>query len=175
VRRRGALAVGLASAIGLLAPSAAEARTVTIGQLFTPTLSCNQDLTVLQLGAKGRTYRVPKAGVITSWSFETGATIVSNLTLKVARPSGGGYRITGQAKAGAETSNSVNTYKAKIPVKAGELIGIYENGGDCASITSSPLDVAAVAGGDLPPGTDDVFQTGGENKVPVSAKIRTRR
>lgn len=174
MRHTGGLAVGLATAIGLLSPSLAQAKTVTIGQLFTPNLSCNQDLTILQLGAAGRTYRVPKAGVLTSWSFKTGATIVPNLTLKVARPSGGGYLITGQDKAGTQTPNSVNTYKAKIPVKKGELIGVYENGGNCASITSSVLDVAALAPGDLPPGTDAVFETGGENKIPVSAKIKTR-
>ncbi len=149
---------------------------MTIGQLFTPSTTCiNPDLTVLQLGAKGRTYAVPKAGVITSWSFQTGSAIVPGLTLKVARPSGGGYTIMAQAKAGAQTANSVNTYKAKIPVKKGEVIGIFENGGDCVSITSSPIDVAGIAGGDLFPGTHAVFTTGGENKVPVSAKIRTRR
>ena len=138
VRRTRALAAGLTVVVIMLLPAGAQAATVTIGQLFTPnfTTGCNEDLTILQLGASGRTYVVPKAGTITSWSFQTAASIVPDLKLKVARPSGGGYVITGQAKAGAQTANSVNTYKAKISVKAGEVIGIFENGGPCASDTS---------------------------------------
>ena len=165
---------GLAWAIGLLLCSSAQAASITIGQLFTPNLSCNQDLTVLQLGAVGRTYVVPRAGVITSWSFHTGTAIVPGLTLKIARPSGGGYTIVGQAKAGAQKANSVNTYKAKIRVKAGEVIGIFENGGFCTSMTSHPADVVGVAGGDLSRGTHAVLITAGENRVPVSAKIAPR-
>lgn len=170
--RRGGLTVGLALVVGLLLPTTVEARSVTIGQLFTPTLGCSPpDLTVLQLGAVGRTYVVPRTGMITSWSFETGTAIVPDLTLKVARPSGGGYRIAAQAVAGAQKANSVNTYKAKIRVKVGEVLGIFENGGDCASITTSPIDVVGQASGDLSPGTNAVFATVGEIKVPVSAKI----
>lgn len=157
-------------------PSNAQAASVRIGQLFAPNAgTCgNADLTILQLGAAGRTYVVPHAGVITSWSFQTGPAIVPDLTLKVARRSGGGYTIIGQAVAGTQAANAVNTYKARIPVKAGEVIGIFEGGGDCASTTNNPVDVIGVAGGDLSPGTAAVFTTGGEQKVPVSAKIATR-
>ncbi len=119
----GALVV--ASVFGILSASAATAKTVTVGQLFTPKTSCYASYTGLVTGvASGTSYVVPKAGVITSWSFHDGATPVAAVKLKVGRGAGSGkYTIVGSAKAGAQTANSVNTYKAHIAVKAGDLLG----------------------------------------------------
>src|SRR5436305_4548411 len=98
--RRGLL---IAFAGVLLSASVALAATVTVGQLFTPTdLFCGG--TFLETGvASGRSYTVPKAGVITSWSFHDGAQTVSGLKLKVGRSAGTGmYTIVGEAAAGTQ-------------------------------------------------------------------------
>ncbi|MBV9536490.1 MAG: hypothetical protein JO321_13875 [Solirubrobacterales bacterium] len=131
------------SAFGVVSAAGAAAKTVTVGQLFPPTLiALHMTLTrrfwspVL---SSGNSYTVPKAGVITSWSFQDGATPVPALELKVGRSAGSGnYTIVAEATAGAQTANVVNTYNTHIAVKAGDLIGIYENGGNCATETLTP-------------------------------------
>jgi hypothetical protein len=76
---------------------------------------------------EGNPYTVAAAGVITSWSFQTGSSAVPGLKLKVARPQSalGSYLFIGESAAGAQTPNAVNTYPANIPVRAGDTIGIY--------------------------------------------------
>jgi hypothetical protein len=165
-------------AFGCLCAASATAKTLTVGQLFTPKFSCvgspNQNYTVLQTAvASGKSYRVPKTGLITSWSFHDGAAKVPGLRLKVGRGEGAGmYKIVAQAKAGAQRRNSVNTYKTHIHVKAGDVIGIYENGGNCGKRTHNALDQFVSASGNVPPGTTSSFQgpfTG--FKFPVSVQV----
>lgn len=138
---RGALAA--ASVCGLVVVSSAGATTVTVGQHFTPTDTCGSN-TYLQTGvASGTSYAVPKGGVITSWSVEEAASTVPGLKLKVGRSAGvGTYTIVADAAAGAQTPNSVNTYKAHIPVKGGDLIGMSHTGGfaECGDVTSNSMD-----------------------------------
>lgn len=148
------------------------AKTVTVGQLFTPADECAGSYTQLQTGVSaGNSYTVPKAGVITSWSFEDGTTPVTGLRLKVGlNTSSGNYGIVGSAKAGTQTADSVNTCKTQIPVEAGDVIGIYENGGDCvAEIGNS--DTYVYAAGDLPPGTNEPFMSGDLARFPVSVRV----
>ena len=145
---------------GLLASATAQATTTaTVGQLFAPADSCAPSFTDLQTGvASGTSYTVPFAGVITSWAFQDGATPVAGLKLKVARPAGGGsFTIIGEAAAGAQLANSVNTYQTQIPVAAGDLIGIHEEGGDCVTGTASSADTNAFAAGDPAPGTTSAY------------------
>lgn len=174
----GALVV--ASGCGLLSVSSASAAQLTVGQLFTPTLLCygsgDQNFTLLVTGvAHGRSYTVPTSGVITSWSFEDGAATVPGLTLKVGRQVGAGrYKIVADAPAGRQVANSVNTYPANISVKAGDVIGIYENGGNCATETGNSLDTFGFAGGNVPSGTTAFFTASSEFKFPVSVKLRAK-
>ncbi|MGN6169161.1 MAG: hypothetical protein ACTHQQ_13475, partial [Solirubrobacteraceae bacterium] len=74
---------------------------MTIGQLFKPTADCVGGFSSLVTGvASGTSYVVPKAGVITSWSWHAGAHPVLGLELKVGRSAGGGsYKIVGDANA----------------------------------------------------------------------------
>lgn len=118
-------AVAAAAACSLLWASVAGASTVTVGQLFAPNVACNGSTALQTSVASGTSYTVPAQGVITAWSFEAGATSVSGLKLKVGRSVGGGqYVITGDAAAGAQVPNELNTYPADIPVQAGDLIGL---------------------------------------------------
>jgi hypothetical protein len=168
----GALVAALAC--GLLSVSSAGAKTVTVGQLFTPETSCFGLFTALQTGvASGNSYVVPKAGVITSWSFHDGVTPVSALKLKVGRSVGGGrYKLVAQAKAGPQTANAVHTYKAHIAVVAGDLIGYSNTGGTCGTHTGNSLDTYAFAPGrDVAPGTTRHFKSGTNFKIPVSVRV----
>jgi PASTA domain len=166
-------AVLLAFVFGGSFAATAAATTVSVGQLFTPTYVCAGAGTYLQTGvASGTPYTVPKAGVITSWSFQDGAATVPELKLKVGRTAGTGmYKILAEKKAGAQTANKVNTYHAHIPVKAGDLIGLFKNGGDCAIPTGNNMDSYVGTGGDVAPGTTTSFGPGVGYKFPVSVKV----
>jgi hypothetical protein len=146
----------------------------TVGQLSTPDVPCGASFTQPQLGvASGNTYVVPFPGTITSWSFEDGATPVSQLKLKVFRPAGGNnYTITGEAAAGSQAANTVNTYQSQIPVAAGDLIGYHRNAGTCLTDTGNTADIIGIKGGDLAPGTVSAFSTSGTRQIPISATVR---
>lgn len=168
-------AVLIASVVGGLCAASAYAKSVTVGQLFRPTESCFGSFTALVTHvASGRSYVVPKAGVITSWSFEDGATPVTGLRLKVGRSLGGGsYKIIGQAKAGRQTADAVHTYKTHIPVKAGDLIGYYNTGGTCDAYTGNSLDTYAYdSSTNVLPGTTASFTTGSDTKIPIRVRVR---
>src|SRR4051794_23404643 len=116
--RRIALATGL-SALFLcgIAANSALATTVTVGQLFTPGTNCGGPQTILQTGspAGGSSYVIPFNGVITSWSFQDGATPVTNLKLKVGHTvSGGQFVIDAEAVAGSQTANAATSYPVNI-------------------------------------------------------------
>jgi hypothetical protein len=163
------------AAIAVAIPMTATAKTVTVGQHFKPQDGCNPG-TILQTGVSaGNSYVVPKAGVITSWSFHDTAMPVTGLKLKVGRSAGTGrYEIVGQATAGKQTPNFINTYKTHIPVHAGDLLGLYEDGGgDCATVISSSLDTYLYdVATDVAPGTttSDLLPMSGV-RYPVSAHV----
>jgi beta-lactam-binding protein with PASTA domain len=171
---RGAGGALLAALVcGLLIVSSAGARTVTVGQLLTPNHECAND-TFLQTGVSGGTsYTVPKPGVITSWSFQDGVSTVSGLKLKVGRSVGSGnYKIVADATAGTQTVNAVNTYPAHIPVKAGDLIGLYTSvfGSICTALTGGG-DTDVFATSDVLPGTTMSFTSESGSRYPISAKV----
>jgi hypothetical protein len=162
------------SAFGLVSAAGAAAKTVTVGQLgFTPNQACAVD-TFLQTGvASGRSYTVPKAGVITSWSFQEAVSTVPGLKLKVASSAGSGmYTTVAEAAAGNQTALKVNTFKAHIPVEAGDLIGLYESAeGECAADTNNSLDTLVYAPGDQAPGTTTSYFSAPGFKLPISVKV----
>jgi hypothetical protein len=148
---------------------------VRVGQLFTPNSTCGPG-TYLQTGvAGGRSYTVPKAGVITSWSFKDADSKVSGLKLKVGRSAAGydSYKIVADAAAGSQKKNAVNTYMAHIKVKAGDLIGLYTSGsGDCGSFPTNSGDTNVYAlNSDVPPGTTTSFTPETMSKFPISVKV----
>lgn len=166
----------IAAVFGGVSAASAAATTVKVGQLFTPNYpSCSGGTALQTHVASGNSYRVPKDGVITSWSWHDGANTVPGLQLKVGRQkSGATYKIVGQATAGGQTPNTVHTYHTHIRVHAGDLIGVYENGGSCYSATSSPKDrYAWVQGTDVAAGMKALFAGPLPNgKFPVAVKVR---
>jgi hypothetical protein len=176
-RRRAFLLAASAAAWVLLAASSARASTVTVGQLFAPDGVCPANSTLLQSSLSQGTSVVPSPGLITSWSFQDGAATVTGLKLKVARAAGGfgNYTIVAESAAGTQTPFAVNTYQAAIPVQAGDIIGIYENGGgNCETTTATtPADFAYERNlTDAPPGSTLSYTPFQGVKFPVSASVQ---
>jgi hypothetical protein len=172
--RRVAFATGLCVLFFSIATSTSSATTATVGQLFTPGINCVGPFTYLQTASPsgGTSYVIPFDGVITSWAWHAGATPVTGLKLKVGHAVGGGqFVIDAEAPAGSQTPNAATSYPAKIPVQAGEIIGITQNGGSCAS-----EDVGYAITfwtGDVPPSSNPVTPTAtnSDRALPVQATV----
>jgi hypothetical protein len=138
-------------AIGL--PSHAGAGT-PIGETFAPTSTCQADTTNIQIGAPEARYTVPGPGVITSWSFTSGAIAPIEVRLKLAVPAGGAnLTITRQsARRVGPAPGTTGTFNTREPVLGGELLGFYmTNAAHCSRAASLPYSVGTAVG-DQPPG-----------------------
>ena len=177
--RRIAFATGLSILfIGIVA-STSFAMTATVGRLFTPVNNCIGPYTYLVTASPsdgvsygGASYVVPFDGVITSWAWHDGATRVTDLKLKVAHRIGGGqFVIDAEAPAGSQTPNAATSYPANIPVHAGDLIGITQNGGNCLSPDVGYDYVYFL--GDVPPSANPVTPTAEnpDGSFPVQATV----
>jgi hypothetical protein len=144
-------------ALGLLAASAPPAFAgTTVGETFQPDTSgatCNvnpgQEWNVLQTGrASGPSYAVPSAGVLTSWSFESGAADASDTTMnmRVFRPTGVPQEYTAVADGSPlqtiQHGSGLNTFPTRIAVQAGDYVGIRSTTGVCAHNTGNASDTA---------------------------------
>jgi hypothetical protein len=151
--------------------SSAQAATVTLGQLFKPTMNRNGTTTVVIAGESVGTYPVPAPGVITSWSFQEAGSTVGGLKLKTLRAAGRSrYTVTGEATAGPQSTNSVNTYVTSIPVQTGDLIGF-----SYSTATPTPVmglgalgfDNSLSVAGDQAPGSTATYTAGIADKAPL--------
>jgi hypothetical protein len=111
----------------------------TIGQLGTPYAggSCGGNALVQTAVETGTSYAVPAGGgVITSWQSRTG-TLPGTVKIKVYRPTGvaGQYFIVGEEGPHSILANSSPSFTAgvRIPVKAGDLLGMLGTGFNCSS------------------------------------------
>jgi uncharacterized repeat protein (TIGR01451 family) len=142
-RRSVPLAALVASLVTLFGVSVASA--ATIGQTFAPGSSCSNQM-VLQAGtghAPG--YAVPAAGgVITSWSTHAGSP-GGDLQLFVFHPDGsGGYVVVGKSADMTLAASSLNTFAIRIPVGAGDLLGVRTVGSAiCVSFSGDGNDMLA--------------------------------
>jgi RTX calcium-binding nonapeptide repeat (4 copies) len=114
------VAIVVATAL-IAAPSGASAAT-QIGTTFTPGAPASgPDNTWLQVE-----YAAPTDGVITKWNYQAPATNVPQLKFKVARPAGGlAYTMIGESPVVVPGVSSLNSYDIRIPVQAGDIIGLY--------------------------------------------------
>lgn len=166
MRRLPALTVVLAAFAWAPAAQAAS----TIGQVFTPTAQTTA--TIAQTGvASGVGYRVPKDGVITSWSFQAdtdGATV----RLKVARANDdGSYSIVGESEFQVARSNQLETYPTRVPVRAGDVIGTSSSNGKTVAYTGSTDDTVVLSPGDQPAGSSGTYSSVQGIRIDVSASI----
>ena len=121
----------------------------------------------------GNSYEVPSNGVITSWSFQNGATPVQGLKLKVGRPGGGTkFTIVGESVGGPQTANALVTKPARIAVLRRDYIGIFEASGMCQLATSSSNDIYGDYAGDPAVGsTSEAWPYSGNGRIPIQAKV----
>jgi len=128
LRKLWTAAAAIAAAALALGLAAGAQASTTIGQLApegAPAV-CNVQADILQITqSSGATYTVPDDGVITSWSTNDTAPVAGQqLTFKLFKSASGqdAYDVlthdTQTLKAG------LNTFKVRIPVKGGEVIGL---------------------------------------------------
>ncbi len=176
--RRASLVAALSAASFLLFGGEAFAGTLTVGQDFEAGNVICGSVTDLQTSvSSGNSYTVAAAGVITSWSFHNGIDALPGLKLKVARPqSDGGYVFVGEAEAGTQNLHALNTYPANIPVRPGDIIGIFVGSpfGHCGTFTSNSGDTFDQFTGNPPLNTPVSPDTPGSLvRYPVSATVTT--
>jgi hypothetical protein len=171
---RGVMAAFLVALCGQVASASAA---TTVGQLFAPTTNCGTDETRFQVGvADGTSYSVPSDGVITSWSFQDGpgggVDPAVGLKFKVARPTTPpSATIVGESDGGTQTAGAVNTRSARIPVKAGDVIGIYYQSGGCERGSGPAGDQYADIDGDQAVGSTSSYTILSGGRIPVQAKV----
>jgi hypothetical protein len=174
-RAYGKRAIALTVTVGLVvlaAPSSAVAAT-QIGETFVPNSDVGGTPTAIQTVSPGGQYAAPSAGVITSWSFQAPASSVPVLKFKVARPAGGNsFTIIGEEGPQTPVAGMLNIYPTRIPVQAGDLIGLTRVvSGSAHFLRGAPSYAFHVTGGDPPPGTTATFSPGGNAQLDISASL----
>jgi hypothetical protein len=152
-------------------PASGASASRLLGEQFTPSDPCDPGYTYLQTASSGAPYSAPDPGVITSWSFRADAT-PPQLKLEVARPAGGNdYTTVGVSSAQTPTANTLNTYPVRIPVQAGDVIGLYLLiAGHCGIAPFSGYGFHYLAA-DPGPGTTATYVGPAPGKVAVAALL----
>ena len=160
--------------VAAIGPSASPAGAVTIGDSsFVPTGACGSALTFLANVSPASHYAAPSAGVITSWTFRTGADAPSTLRLKVGRNVGGLAFVTvGQSAREFLAPGQAITFPTRVPVQGGDVIGFaHSSGFTCANFASPGYDYVS-APLDPAPGTTTAYtQVGVSARFPISAQL----
>jgi len=127
--RLGVLAVTAISACGLLAASAAQASTITVGSVLPPGSVATEFKAVetffnTALPEKGANLTSPVTGAIVRWRMQDAEG--GPFALRVLRPNGsGGYMAVGTSNPVTPAlGGGLQTFTANLPVKAGDLIGV---------------------------------------------------
>ena len=178
-RRSGTVA--LAVVAGLLAlANPAEAATTIGDTTANNNILCNQPgVNLLNTATAGPpTYAVPAGGgIITAWSWRTGADSPGSGKLLVLKPTAPpSYTVV--AKSAQQTFsgvNQVNTFPTRIPVSAGDLIGFRTGGAMRCGFTSAAGDMFGIGAANSPepePGSAVQFPSVVNGfRVPVSAVV----
>jgi hypothetical protein len=120
--------IGVTTVSALAAWCAPAGAAVTIGDTFVPPDECPGSTTLLQSFSVANRYAAPFAGVITSWSVEAAEGGGPSVTFKAARAvDGDTFRTVGVGEPEEAQSGQLNTYSTRIPVQAGDVIGLYSS------------------------------------------------
>jgi hypothetical protein len=124
-------------ALGVIAPAASAS--TTIGQLLPPYAagSCGASVAQTAVETGTQSYAVPAGGgVITSWQTQTGPN-AGTVKLKVFRPTGSPtvYYVVGEDGPRSIAANTSPSFSSgiRIPVQAGDLLGLHGAGTNCTS------------------------------------------
>jgi hypothetical protein len=144
--RRVSIALMVAMGLTLAAPGSGFAAT-PLGQAFAPPDGCATDTTYLQTLSPGSTYTAPFNGVITGWSYQADSAPPASVKLKVGRVAPGidlsmnaDITVVGESTPQVPAANTLSHYPAKIPVQAGDFIGIYLGPGGAPNCEDFPDD-----------------------------------
>ena len=140
------------AALALAVPGSASA-TVLLGSTFDPEDNCAASATTfVQSSSADNSYTVPSDGVITSWAHQADP-VPPSLRFKVLRPLGGNsFALVGESELTPLTASVVNEFPVRIPVKSGDVIGLYRDGAltyNCMTATANAADVIYSALGDV--------------------------
>jgi hypothetical protein len=178
--RRLSITLGVLTVLALAA-GAAPAGAVTIGQTSTPAVLCSPFDRVQPTVTSGNSYVVPSTGgitnwTLTSWSTQGGTAAADALTMKVYRSLGGtSYQVIAHDGPHTITPNTLNTFQAKLAVKAGDILGNSTGPAD----TTGPICTFNVTGqtyfrraGSLDDGGSGTFDLfAGDRRLNVSAAV----
>jgi hypothetical protein len=142
-----------------------------LGRTFVPSSSPCTD-TRLPISTLGVVVRAPSAGVITSWSHQTGGAASGTMRLKAFRPLGNDvYLAVGEDAPHTMAASTLNTFPVRIPVAAGDLMGLHATGLPCLSnVTDSRVRTAGVPE-DPPVGTAVNAPVGNARDLDLSAVL----
>lgn len=165
----------LTAALIALAFAPANAGAATqLGETFTGLNNfCDPTFTNVQSGSQGASYTAPFAGVITSWSHQADAT-PAPVKFKVARPAGGNaFTIVGESALTTPAANQLLTALIRVPVDAGDMIGILSGpptNADCGG-PGPPGYSVFYRVGDTAPGTTNPFSGPATFRLDVAAAL----
>lgn len=171
--------------LGGMASAAGAQAAVTIGATATPSAAgiCATESSI-QLRSPGAHYAAPFSGVITAWSYQASIK-PPQLKLKVAKflsdehtalpgfpYNKATFQIVGESAAETPTSNVLNTFATRIPISAGDLIGLTPlSSGECFIDSRPGYEMAF--GGAAPAGSIATFSVreNNERQIDVSARL----
>jgi len=125
----------------------------------------------------------PISGVITEWSVNTNIVIESEgklagefprvlqQRLLVLRAEGEGFKVIGESAGGLLNLKGSNTYKSRLPVQAGDYLGIAGNPFAAWCETKDPADTYAAATGGTPVGSTFKVERSTGLQVPITARV----
>lgn len=117
----------------------------------------------------------PASGVITSWSVNVAPPgFALPEKLKVMRPTASANQFTTVAESDFEAVLGQSSFETRIPIQAGDRLGLYASdstGALICSVTGKDAEVVGSAAGDTAIGSTRSFLTAEETQLPVAAKI----
>jgi Ca2+-binding RTX toxin-like protein len=168
----------VALAVWLALPLATDGAPQTLGKTGDPNDNgCSPGAWVqLATGTGSPSYVAPSDGTITSWSYQAGANageepFQPQLKLKIARPvSGSDFKIVGESALQTPIASLLNTFPTSIPVKQGDLLGLYLSaaGGCYRAASGYTLNSGA---GDPAPGSTPTLGSTATQQLDVSARL----
>jgi hypothetical protein len=162
------------------APSAGAA--TNLGETFNPPSMCGTNTTYLVTDSVGDAYTVPSKGVITGWSFQTGALAPEIVRLKIGRPITGtdlsaietDLSVAGEGVSQVPAPSSLNTFPTRVPVQQGDFLGIYLGGSGsvmCSDASHSAGYRDHYSPGEVPAGTSATFTGESDGQVDLAAVL----
>jgi hypothetical protein len=164
-------ALALGSAV-VLVPSPAGAAATEFGNACLASNAAPGTTFVAIASATGSA-AAPVSGVVTKARFSVPpAAPVFSTVVKIMRASGVNQYLTVAQSPSIAVPNAVTTQDVRLPIKAGDLLGIYGPAGTLYCATPSPADQAVVFAGDTAVGASQVFSPPNASlSIPLVATI----